>query len=157
MRRFTGLGDGAGHSPFSIDPMRRCSPIFREQRTDVHAEPDFALSSAGAILSVEDRRFFDHNGLDVVRITSSMLANVRELPLVQGGTTVTQACSPELSDLRRRPSGVVSGADPARRIERAYTKQQILELYLNKIYFGDGLHGIEGCVAAAISTSTPPS
>ena len=117
--------------------------IFREQRIDVPLN-QISRYLQLAILSVEDRRFFDHNGLDVVRIASSMLANVREFRLVQGGSTITQQLARQSfltpqKTFRRKFQELIL----ARRIERAYTKQQILELYLNKIYFGDGLHGIE--------------
>ena len=117
--------------------------IFREQRTDVPLS-QISRYLQLAILSIEDRRFFDHNGLDVVRIASSMLANLREFRLVQGGSTITQQLARQSfltpqKTFRRKFQELIL----ARRIERAYTKQQILELYLNKIYFGDGLHGIE--------------
>ena len=117
--------------------------IFREQRHDVPLS-QISRYLQLAILSIEDRRFFEHNGLDVFRIASSMLANLREFRLAQGGSTITQQLARQSfltpqKTFRRKFQELIL----ARRIERAYTKQQILELYLNKIYFGDGLHGIE--------------
>src|SRR5262245_56807536 len=117
--------------------------IFREQRLDVPLS-QISRYLQLAILSIEDRRFLEHNGLDVFRIASSMLANLREFRLAQGGSTITQQLARQSfltpqKTFRRKFQELIL----ARRIERAYTKQQILESYLNKIYFGDGLHGIE--------------
>jgi penicillin-binding protein 1A len=117
--------------------------IFREQRIEVPLS-QVSRNVQLAILSVEDRRFFEHSGFDLVRILSSVWANIRELRLAQGGSTITQQLARQSfltpqKTIRRKFQELIV----ARRIERAYTKQQILELYLNKIYFGDGLHGIE--------------
>lgn len=117
--------------------------IFREQRIDVPLSQVSRYLQL-AVLSIEDRRFFDHNGLDLYRIASSMVANLREFRLAQGGSTITQQLARQSflkpqKTFRRKFQELIL----ARRIERAYTKQQILELYLNKIYFGDGLHGVE--------------
>ena len=117
--------------------------IFKEQRFEV---PLSAISPhvIKAILAVEDQRFYNHQGFDLIRIASAALANLRSGEAVQGGSTLTQQLArqsfltPEKT-IRRKLQELIL----ARRIEDAYTKQQILELYLNKVYFGDGLHGIE--------------
>jgi penicillin-binding protein 1A len=117
--------------------------IFREQRIEVPLAQVSPRVQA-AIVAIEDRRFYEHSGFDVVRILSSVWANLRELRLAQGGSTITQQLarqsflSPQKTIRRKLQELIV-----ARRIEREYSKAQILELYLNKIYFGDGLHGIE--------------
>jgi 1A family penicillin-binding protein len=117
--------------------------IFKEQRTEV---PLNAISPVliKAILAIEDQRFYQHSGFDVIRIVSAALANVRSLQASQGGSTITQQLARQSflttdKTFRRKIQEVIL----ARRIENSYSKPQILELYLNKIYFGDGLHGIE--------------
>jgi penicillin-binding protein 1A len=117
--------------------------IFKEQRIEV---PLNAVSPVliKAILAIEDQRFYQHRGFDVVRIASAALANVRSLQASQGGSTITQQLARQSflttdKTFRRKIQEVIL----ARRIENSYNKPRILELYLNKIYFGDGLHGIE--------------
>ena len=117
--------------------------IFREQRIEVPLDAVSPLLQA-AILAVEDRRFYEHGGFDTARIASSAWANVRALRVVQGASTITQQLARQSfltpqKTIRRKLQEVML----ARRIEQRYAKRQILELYLNKIYFGDGLHGVE--------------
>ena len=117
--------------------------IFREQRIDV---PLARVSPhlVDAIIAVEDQRFYDHNGIDVVRVAGAALSNLREGRRAQGGSTITQQLArqsfltPEKT-IRRKLTEVVVAA----RLEEQYTKDEILELYLNKVYFGDGLYGVE--------------
>jgi len=117
--------------------------IFKEQRIEV-ALPDISSHLVGAIIAVEDQRFYEHRGYDLVRIAGAALANLRRADRVQGGSTITQQLA-RLSFLtpdktyRRKLQEVVLAA----RIERMYDKARILELYLNKVYFGDGLYGAE--------------
>jgi penicillin-binding protein 1A len=117
--------------------------IFKEQRIEV---PLGAVSPlvVKAILAIEDQRFYDHNGFDAVRIVSAALSNLRSMRAGQGGSTITQQLARQSflttdKTLSRKLQELIL----ARRIERNFSKPQILELYLNKIYFGDGLHGIE--------------
>jgi penicillin-binding protein 1A len=117
--------------------------IARERRFEV---PLTAISPAmvQAILAIEDRRFYSHPGFDLTRIAAALMANLRHRRTVQGGSTITQQLARQSfltpgKTLRRKVQEVLL----ARRIERAYSKPKILELYLNKVYFGDGLYGIE--------------
>jgi penicillin-binding protein 1A len=117
--------------------------IFKEQRIDV---PLARVSPhlVNAILAVEDQRFYDHNGIDVVRVAGAALSNIREGRLAQGGSTITQQLArqsfltPEKT-YRRKLTEIVVAA----RLEGQFTKDEILEMYLNKVYFGDGLYGVE--------------
>ena len=97
-----------------------------------------------AILAIEDQRFYEHHGFDLVRIASAAVANVRHGRAAQGGSTITQQLARQSfltpdKTYRRKLQELILAA----RIERMYTKDQILELYLNKVYFGDGLYGVE--------------
>ncbi len=96
-----------------------------------------------AVVAIEDRRFFDHDGLDPVRIAGAALAVIRAGEAVQGGSTITQQLARQSvgrqKTLRRKLREVVFAAQ----LERYFTKDEILELYLNKVYFGDGLYGAE--------------
>jgi 1A family penicillin-binding protein len=117
--------------------------IFKEHRLEV---PLSAISDklVRAVVAVEDQRFFDHKGLDGVRIVAAALVNLRQGRRAQGGSTITQQLARQSfltleKTLRRKLKEMVL----AIQIESAYDKQQILELYLNKVYFGDGLYGAE--------------
>ena len=117
--------------------------IFAEQRIDV-ALADISPSLISAILAIEDQRFYDHHGFDAFRIASAALVNVRRGRAAQGGSTITQQLARQSflttdKTIRRKLQELIL----AERIEWAYEKPQILELYLNKVYFGDGLYGVE--------------
>jgi 1A family penicillin-binding protein len=117
--------------------------IFKEQRIEV---PLARISAhlRRAVIAVEDQRFYEHRGVDLVRVAAAVVANLREGRRAQGGSTITQQLA-RLSFLsrdktyRRKLKEVILAA----RIERDYSKDAILELYLNKVYFGGGLHGAE--------------
>jgi membrane peptidoglycan carboxypeptidase len=117
--------------------------IFKEQRIEI---PLARVSPhlVNAILAVEDQRFYDHNGIDVVRVAGAAVSNLREGRLAQGGSTITQQLARQSfltteKTYRRKLTEIVVAA----RLEGQFSKDQILELYLNKVYFGDGLYGVE--------------
>jgi 1A family penicillin-binding protein len=117
--------------------------IFKEQRIDVPLA-DVSPNLTNAIRSIEDQRFYDHHGFDFRRMVAAALSNVRHNRRSQGGSTITQQLArqsfltPNKSFHRKFQELIL-----AARIERLYTKPRILELYLNKVYFGDGLYGVE--------------
>ena len=100
-----------------------------------------------AFLAVEDRRFWDHGGVDWRRSVGALWRDVRSLSAREGSSTITMQLArnvfPEhltrARTLRRKLWEVVL----ARQIESSFSKQQILELYLNQIYLGDGRYGVE--------------
>jgi len=110
----------------------------------LHELPHFVPA---AILSIEDRRFFEHFGLDPIGILGAMRINVSEgrMPLDgHGGSTITQQVAKNLflsrdQTIKRK----IQEALLAVWLEQNYTKEQILELYLNRVYFGAGAYGIE--------------
>jgi len=117
--------------------------IYREQRIDVPLS-EVSPNLIHAILDIEDQRFYKHQGIDTIRILSAAMANVRHRRAAQGGSTITQQLARQSflrpdKTLRRKLQEVIL----ANRIERLYDKPHILELYLNKVYFGDGLYGVE--------------
>lgn len=134
MAEATVLYDAADQPAFSI---------FEEQRREVPLG-EMSPHLVSAIVAVEDQRFFDHNGVDLVRIVGAGLANLREGRRAQGGSTLTQQLARQsFLTLEKTYTRKIQEALVAARIEREYTKEQILELYLNKMYFGAGLYGAE--------------
>ncbi|MEX2582929.1 MAG: penicillin-binding protein 1A, partial [Gemmatimonadota bacterium] len=101
-----------------------------------------------AFLAIEDQRFYDHSGLDFRRTAGALLANVRSGGVTEGGSTITQQLArnlfPEwLPYQERSVRRKMMEARVARQLERSFTKDKILELYLNHIYLGSGAYGIE--------------
>lgn len=104
-----------------------------------------------AVLSVEDRHFFEHSGLDFKRIAGAAVANVRAMRVVQGGSTLSQQLvknlflSPSRSPLRK-----LRDVAMAKILERRHSKEEILEAYLNEVYLAqDGALAIHGVGRAA--------
>lgn len=117
--------------------------IFKEQRIDVPLS-EVSPNLTKAITSIEDQRFYDHHGYDPIRMAAATLTNLRHIRLAQGGSTITQQLARQSfltpnKSFRRKFQELILAV----RIERLYTKPQILELYFNKVYFGDGLYGVE--------------
>jgi penicillin-binding protein 1A len=117
--------------------------IFKEQRIEVPLT-EVSPNLTKALIAIEDQRFYDHRGFDLIRIASAAVANVRHGRKAQGGSTITQQLARQSfltpnKAYRRKVQELILAA----RIERIYSKKEILELYLNKVYFGDGLYGVE--------------
>ena len=117
--------------------------IFKEQRIEVPLEK-VSQNLIKAVISVEDQRFFDHSGIDAVRIGGALLKNLQSGRRSEGGSTITQQLARLMflnrgKTYRRKLKEVIVAAY----LENLYSKQEILEMYLNKVYFGDGLHGVE--------------
>jgi penicillin-binding protein 1A len=97
-----------------------------------------------AFVSVEDRKFYQHWGVDLFGIMRAVVKNVMAGETVQGGSTITQQLGRNLFDMFEDTlTRKIKEAMLAMRIERAYSKDEILEMYLNQIYFGGGAHGVE--------------
>ena len=117
--------------------------IFKEYRVEV---PLSAVSPhlRRAILAIEDQRFAEHGGVDLFRIAGAAWADLRQHRAAQGGSTITQQLARQMFlDRKKTLARKIKEAMLAMRIEHMYSKDEILELYLNKVYFGDGLHGAE--------------
>ena len=114
-----------------------------ENRTLVSLD-EISNSVVQALLATEDRSFYQHNGVDGRAVIRAFLANQQAGTIVQGGSTITQQLvklcylSPEQSFHRK-----VQEAYMALLFEQQYSKDQILEFYLNNVYFGSGAYGIE--------------
>ncbi len=97
-----------------------------------------------AILAVEDARFYKHGAVDVRGMARAALRNLAKGRVVEGGSTITQQLAKILFLSSERTFGrKLREVQLAREIERRYSKDRILELYLNLIYFGHGAYGVE--------------
>src|ERR671911_635812 len=97
-----------------------------------------------AFVAIEDRRFFEHFGIDPVGVTRAIVRNVTSRGVAQGGSTLTQQLAKNLFLTQERTaSRKIQEAILALWLERTFTKDELLELYLNRVYFGAGAYGIE--------------
>lgn len=101
-------------------------------------------STVYAFISAEDARFFEHEGVDVIRIAGAIVADIKAGSYVQGASTISQQLI-KLSHLtsEKTISRKAEEAAIAYEMERQYSKEDILEMYLNYVYFGGGYYGIE--------------
>jgi penicillin-binding protein 1A len=111
------------------------------QRARLAEMPDYVPQ---AFLAIEDRRFYQHEGVDRMAVLRAIVANLRAGETVQGGSTITQQLARNLfltpsQTINRKLREMVL----ASRIERRLTKDEILELYLNRVYLGDQAYGID--------------
>ena len=98
-----------------------------------------------AFLAMEDRHFYEHHGIDVTGMLRAFLTDVVSGHIVQGGSTVTQQLAKILFlSPERTLSRKIDEIADALALEKHLTKQQILELYLNRIYLGSGAYGVDG-------------
>jgi penicillin-binding protein 1A len=117
--------------------------FYEEKRIPVtlHEIPDFLIE---AVIVLEDRRFYSHWGVDFMGILRAFIANVRSGDIVQGGSTITQQLARNLFlTAEKTLSRKIREAILAMEIERTYSKDEILEMYFNQVYFGSGAYGIE--------------
>lgn len=105
-----------------------------------------------ALLATEDRRFFHHWGIDLYGIARALANNITQGKITQGASTITQQLSRTLFlNLEQTLSRKIKEALTALRIERTYSKEEILEMYLNQCYFGKGAHGIQAAAQVFFS------
>ncbi len=117
--------------------------LYTERRVPVSLDR-IPQSLKDALLSVEDRKFYTHWGIDVWGVIRAFYINQLTHSIQQGGSTITQQLARELFLNRERTySRKIREAILSWEIERAYTKDEILERYFNQIYFGSGAWGIQ--------------
>ncbi len=121
--------------------------LFLTQRTIVPLDT-LPKHVPAAFIAMEDRRFYDHNGVDWRRVFGAAYKNIKSLGIEEGSSTITMQLArnvfPEkLPAYKKTLFRKIAEARVARQIEKEFTKNEILELYLNQIYFGHGAWGIE--------------
>jgi penicillin-binding protein 1A len=118
---------------------------FSEERRILVPVSDMSPHIIKAFVAAEDARFFKHQGIDVLGIIRALIKNLKAGRIEQGGSTITQQITKSL--LLKNPEKTykrkVREALLSLQIERQFTKEEILYLYLNQIYLGHGLYGVE--------------
>ncbi len=122
---------------------RLIGEFYRENRTLVSLD-EVPKPLVDAFLAVEDRNFYDHWGVNLSSVGRASLKNALSFRVREGASTITQQLARNLFLTHRQTiSRKIKEAVLALRIEQNYSKNEILEMYLNQIYFGDGAYGVQ--------------
>lgn len=115
---------------------------IQENSDFVHLE-DVSSDFSKALVAVEDWDFYDHGAVKFSSIVRAYLMNLMKGDFAEGGSTITQQVAKNLCFSREKSySRKVAELFAARELERKYTKDEILEIYMNMIYYGDGYMGV---------------
>lgn len=97
-----------------------------------------------AVISVEDHRFYKHCGIDIISIIRAAFNDIRTKSFVEGGSTITQQLAKNMYFTQEKKlTRKIAEVFMAREIEKNYNKDEILELYINTIYYGNGYYNIK--------------
>ncbi len=108
-----------------------------------------------AFIAIEDERFYKHHGIDIIAIARAIYRDIRAGRIVQGGSTITQQLAKQLFlKPEKSLSRKIKEAAMAIQIEKRYTKEEILGLYLNQVFFGNHAYGIEAAAHTYFGKST---
>ena len=110
---------------------------------DYIVSEDIPRAVKDCFVFIEDKRFYDHNGVDIYRIGGAMLENIKSMRFKEGASTITQQLIKN-THLTNEKSMTRKFAEIrlATELERQYSKEKILEMYLNSVYFGNNVYGI---------------
>ena len=124
---------------------RRILAVLRGSENRVLVDyDDISPLMKQAMVAVEDRRYFEHRGVDMRAIARALWADIRKQGVVQGGSTITQQfIKNSCSDTSRSIGRKVREATLAWGLEQRWSKKKILTAYLNTVYFGNGAYGID--------------
>lgn len=116
---------------------------------EIRSDPDYVRiedlpqTYLDAVVAVEDHRFREHGGVDIIAVARALKNDLLSGSMKEGGSTITQQLARNMYfDQDKELVRKVAEAFMAMELEREYTKDEILELYVNTIYFGDGYYGI---------------
>lgn len=134
-------------SKISEDPIEEKVQAIRENEnyTKLSDVPEYYKN---AVIAVEDHRYYNHGAIDPIALTRAVVSNIRQGAFKEGGSTITQQTAKNLyfvdegNVVNRKIAEIIMSYE----LENKYSKDDILELYINTIYFGDGYYGIkEAC------------
>lgn len=117
---------------------------------------DLPQNYINAVIAVEDHRYRDHGAIDFIAIGRAIYINITNFELREGGSTITQQVAKnifyieETNPVTRKIAEIITAFD----LEKNFSKDKILELYVNTIYFGDGYYGIEEACQGYLGKST---
>lgn len=129
----------------SLDKINLSDKIAEIRSDDTYVSiNDVPEDYKNAIIAVEDHRFKDHGAIDIISIGRAIVSNIQAKELNEGGSTITQQVAKNLYFITEDDiiSRKIAEALVAIDLEKNYSKDEILEFYINTIYFGEGYYGI---------------
>lgn len=142
------IGVGCGVYKSIIDETSIESKIEEVKENYNYTELDNIYKTfLDAIVAIEDHRFYKHGAIDLVSIARALITNLENGQILEGGSTITQQVAKNIFLTNEQSfDRKIKEICIAQKLENKYTKEEILELYVNVIYFGDGYIGIkEAC------------
>lgn len=116
---------------------------IKAEKTNYTIYSDIPEKYIDAVISVEDRRFFEHNGVDIISIVRAIYTDITTWSLAEGGSTITQQLAKNIYFTQKKEmTRKIAEIFMAKEIENNCSKEQIFELYVNTIYYGDGYYCI---------------
>ncbi len=113
----------------------------KDNYTKINEVPQMYIN---AVISVEDHRFYKHKGIDVIAIGRAVINDIKQMDFVEGGSTISQQLSKNLYFTQEKKiTRKIAEVFMSFKIEKNYNKNEILELYLNTSYFGDGYYTLK--------------
>ncbi len=127
---------------------RQLAKLTNNQNRILVGAGDISPNIKNAVIAMEDRRFFDHEGVDYKGIARAFVQDVRQKRAAQGGSTITQQFVKNAltAQTDRSVFQKLREAALAYHLEREWSKQKVLTQYLNSVYFGNGAYGVEAAV-----------
>ncbi len=160
-----GLDEWKEFDPHQIDEMQQTLLIFDKDGVETAALynkenrvyipiGEIPKHVKNAFIAIEDARFYEHGGVDIIRILGSLIEDLKSGSLKQGASTISQQLVKNTSLTGVKTiSRKLQEAVMAFKLEQVYSKDQILEMYLNYIYFGNGAYGIEAAAKTYFGVS----
>ena len=138
-----GIGYNSYKTALKETPLDQRVEEIREDENYYKLE-DLPKTYINAVLSVEDKRFYSHKGIDFISLGRAIVNDIKAMSFVEGGSTITQQLAKNIYFTQKKEmTRKVSEAFMALEIEKHYEKDDILELYLNTSYFGDGCYTVK--------------
>lgn len=131
----------------ALDTISLSDKVAQVQEDDTYLKlEELPADYKNAVVSVEDRRYYNHGAIDIIGITRALVTNIKNMEFLEGGSTITQQVAKNLYFISTEENAAlrkVAEIFMAYDLEKNYDKDIILELYVNTIYFGDGYYGIQ--------------
>ena len=123
---------------------------LEEKVEEIRAKENYAEFSelpqmyVNAVISVEDKRFYKHNGIDILAIGRAAINDIKAMSYVEGGSTITQQLAKNMYFTQeKKMERKIAEVFMAWKTEDNYSKEEIFELYVNNIFFGDGYYTVK--------------
>ncbi len=139
----------SGYKVFKdVTSKKSITQAIEKVRADEHFVKleNVAMDYKNAVIAVEDHRYYDHGAVDFIAIVRALVRNVKNKEFLEGGSTITQQTAKNLFFIEYETDDnvgkKVAEALISIQLEKNYSKNDILEIYMNSIYFGNGYYGI---------------